>query len=96
MKLLSLFRDENAFRCLVLSRARDWRLKLQELAERGGTQLLMQGGLNQQLGIEYFEEIFTRSKDVFHKYKITHYLQPRSFTLPKFQALLLIPPAKAA
>jgi len=70
----AFFRDENASDAYVLSRA-EIEAKVTELAERGGTQLLMQGGLNQQLGIEYFEEIFTSIKRRFPQIQ-NHSLSP--------------------
>ncbi len=36
--------------------------KIQELVDRGGTQLLMQGGLHPQLKLTYFEELFRSIK----------------------------------
>jgi len=39
--------------------------KIQELIDRGGTQILMQGGHNPELGIEYYEELCSRIKADF-------------------------------
>jgi cyclic dehypoxanthinyl futalosine synthase len=39
--------------------------KIAELVERGGTQLLMQGGLHPEIGIEYFENLFREIKRRF-------------------------------
>ena len=39
--------------------------KISELVEQGGTQLLMQGGLNPELKIDFFEELFKKIKDRF-------------------------------
>lgn len=39
--------------------------KIQELVDRGGTQLLMQGGLHPDLRIEWFEELFREMKRRF-------------------------------
>lgn len=37
--------------------------KISELVERGGTSVLMQGGLNPGLGIEWFEDLFRKIKE---------------------------------
>ncbi len=39
--------------------------KIEELVERGGTQLLMQGGLNPKVGMEYIEQLFQLIKEKF-------------------------------
>jgi cyclic dehypoxanthinyl futalosine synthase len=49
--------------------------KVGELAERGGTQLLMQGGLHPDLGIDWFEELFRTIRTRFPQVQI-HSLSP--------------------
>jgi cyclic dehypoxanthinyl futalosine synthase len=44
--------------------------KVQELAERGGTQLLMQGGLHPELKITWFEELFQQLRRRFPQVQI--------------------------
>ncbi len=44
--------------------------KVAELVERGGTQLLMQGGLHPELRIEWFEELFRRIRACFPQVQI--------------------------
>jgi cyclic dehypoxanthinyl futalosine synthase len=44
--------------------------KVQELAERGGTQLLMQGGLHPELKIDWFEELFRQLRQKFPQVQI--------------------------
>ena len=39
--------------------------KIQELIDQGGTQVLLQGGHNPELKIEYYEELFTYIKAEF-------------------------------
>lgn len=39
--------------------------KIRETVERGGTQLLLQGGLNPALGIDYYEGLFRHIKESF-------------------------------
>jgi cyclic dehypoxanthinyl futalosine synthase len=49
--------------------------KVAELIAQGGTQLLMQGGLHPQLGIEFFEELFRGIKGRFPEIR-NHSLSP--------------------
>lgn len=49
--------------------------KVDELVERGGTQLLMQGGLHPQLRIDYFESLFRLIKQRFPQVQ-NHSLSP--------------------
>jgi len=49
--------------------------KVGELAERGGTQLLMQGGLHPDLKIDWFEELFRTIRAQFPQVRI-HSLSP--------------------
>jgi len=49
--------------------------KIDELVAQGGTQLLMQGGLNADIGIEYFEELFCGIKSRYPTLQV-HSLSP--------------------
>lgn len=49
--------------------------KVQELVEVGGTQLLLQGGHNPELGIEYYEDLFKRLRADFPQVTL-HSLSP--------------------
>ncbi len=53
--------------------------KISELVEQGGTQLLMQGGLNPELKIDFFEELFRGIKDRFPTVQ-NHSLSPAEVT----------------
>ncbi|MBE0597734.1 MAG: dehypoxanthine futalosine cyclase [Desulfuromonadales bacterium] len=53
--------------------------KVRELADHGGTQLLMQGGLHPQLRIDWFEAIFRRLREEFPMVRI-HSLSPAEIT----------------
>ena len=53
----AFYRDKSAEDAYVLSQAEIF-LKIEELVELGGTQLLMQGGVNPELTISFFEELF--------------------------------------
>ena len=48
--------------------------KVEELVAQGGTQVLIQGGLNPKLGIEYFEQLFREIKKRFNVH--IHSLSP--------------------
>ncbi|WP_243372277.1 cyclic dehypoxanthinyl futalosine synthase [Geotalea sp. SG265] len=53
--------------------------KIAELVEQGGTQLLMQGGLHPELGIAFFEKLFTGIKKRFPQVQ-NHSLSPAEVT----------------
>jgi cyclic dehypoxanthinyl futalosine synthase len=53
--------------------------KIAELVEQGGTQLLMQGGLNPDLQIDFFEELFREIKKRFPGVQ-NHSLSPAEIT----------------
>jgi cyclic dehypoxanthinyl futalosine synthase len=53
--------------------------KIAELADQGGTQLLMQGGLHPELGIDYFERLFREIKRRFPRIW-NHSLSPAEIT----------------
>jgi cyclic dehypoxanthinyl futalosine synthase len=57
----AFYRDKSAADAYVLSH-KDIFDKIEELVAQGGTQLLMQGGLNPELAIEFFEELFCAIK----------------------------------
>jgi cyclic dehypoxanthinyl futalosine synthase len=56
--------------------------KVRELAEHGGTQLLMQGGLHPELQIDWFEELFRAIRAQFRRCRSTPCHPPRSGTSP--------------
>lgn len=60
----AFYRDKQAPDAYVLSRDVIFD-KIDELVSLGGTQLLMQGGLNPELRIDFFEELFRTIKDRF-------------------------------
>jgi len=63
-KFCAFYRDGSAPDAYVLSREEIFG-KIDELVEQGGTQLLMQGGLHPDLGIDYFEDLFREIKKRF-------------------------------
>lgn len=60
----AFYRNKEASDAYILSRENIFE-KIAELVEQGGTQLLMQGGLNPDLKIDYFEGLFTEIKRRF-------------------------------
>jgi len=60
----AFYRDKNAPDAYVLAQEEIFE-KIDELVSQGGTQLLMQGGLNPELGIGFFEELFRKIKARF-------------------------------
>ncbi|MBL0224645.1 MAG: dehypoxanthine futalosine cyclase [Geobacteraceae bacterium] len=60
----AFYRDKEASDAYVLNQEEIFE-KIDELVRQGGTQLLMQGGLNPELGIDFFEGLFRRIKNRF-------------------------------
>jgi len=60
----AFYRDKDSADAYVLSRG-EIISKISELVEQGGTQLLMQGGLNPDLEIGFFEDLFREIKERF-------------------------------
>jgi len=60
----AFYRDKDAPDAYVLTRDEIY-AKIAELVAHGGTQLLMQGGLNPELRIDFFEELFQEIKKRF-------------------------------
>jgi cyclic dehypoxanthinyl futalosine synthase len=60
----AFYRDKDAPDAYVLAQEEIFD-KIDELVRQGGTQLLMQGGLNPELGIGFFEELFREIKARF-------------------------------
>jgi cyclic dehypoxanthinyl futalosine synthase len=57
----AFYRDKSAVDAYVLPQEEIFN-KIEELVSQGGTQLLMQGGLNPELTIEFFEDLFRKIK----------------------------------
>jgi cyclic dehypoxanthinyl futalosine synthase len=73
-KFCAFYRDETHPEAYLLSYAQIFR-KVQELVDRGGTQLLMQGGLHPELQLDWFEELFRQLRQRFPTVQI-HSLSP--------------------
>ena len=74
----AFYRSSDAADAYVLSREQIYG-KIAELVEQEGTQLLMQGGLNPDLKIDFFEELFREIKKRFPTVR-NHSLSPAEVT----------------
>jgi len=63
-KFCAFYRDADSPDAYVLSKD-DIFKKIEETIDLGGTQILMQGGVHPDLGIEYFEDLFSSIKSRF-------------------------------
>jgi len=77
-RFCAFYRDEAEADAYLLSQEEICR-KVEELVAQGGTQLLMQGGLHPQLGIEFFENLFRVIKGRFPEIR-NHSLSPAEIT----------------
>jgi cyclic dehypoxanthinyl futalosine synthase len=73
-KFCAFYRDETHPEAYLLSYAQIFS-KVQELIDRGGTQLLMQGGLHPELKLDWFEDLFRQLRQRFPTVQI-HSLSP--------------------
>ncbi len=63
-KFCAFYRTEDSPEAYILSKEEIFR-KIEETIALGGTQILMQGGVHPDLGIEYFEDLFASIKSRF-------------------------------
>lgn len=70
----AFYRNKDDVDAYILSREQIYG-KITELVDQGGTQLLMQGGLNPDLKIDFFEELFREIKQRFPTIR-NHSLSP--------------------
>lgn len=63
-KFCAFYRTEDSPEAYVLTRDEIFR-KIDETVAQGGTQILMQGGVHPDLGIDYFEDLFSSIKARF-------------------------------
>ena len=77
-KFCAFYRDQGAVDAYLLAEEEIF-AKISELVAVGGTQLLMQGGLHPDLGIEWFEQLFTRIREHFPQVQ-NHSLSPAEIT----------------
>ncbi len=88
-KFCAFYRDEGAPDAYLLAEEAIF-AKIAELVDHGGTQLLMQGGLHPQLGIEWFEDLFRGIKARFPQVQ-NHSLSPAEITQIAAVSKLTIP-----
>ena len=77
-KFCAFYRDYGAVDAYLLAEE-DIFAKIQELVDVGGTQLLMQGGLHPDLGINWFEKLFREIRQRFPQVQ-NHSLSPAEIT----------------
>lgn len=77
-KFCAFYREQDASDAYLLAEE-DIYLKIQELVNTGGTQILMQGGLHPGLGVEWFERLFREIKFRFPTVQ-NHSLSPAEIT----------------
>lgn len=63
-KFCAFYREADSPEAYVLTKDEIFR-KIEETVVQGGTQILMQGGVHPDLGIEYFEDLFSSIKSRF-------------------------------
>ena len=76
-KFCAFYREADSPEAYVLSNEEIYR-KIEETIALGGTQILMQGGVHPDLGIDYFEELFSSIKSRFSIQ--VHSLSPSEIT----------------
>lgn len=89
-KFCAFYRDANSPEAYLLSR-QELFSKIEETIAQGGTQILMQGGVHPDLGIEYFEELFSAIKATFTIQ--VHSLSPAEISALAKRAHITIPQA---
>src|SRR5574337_1868784 len=63
-RFCAFYREQDSPEAYVLAKDEIFR-KIEETIAQGGTQILMQGGVHPDLGIEYFEDLFSSIKSRF-------------------------------
>ena len=77
-KFCAFYRDHGASDAYLLAEEEIF-TKISELVAVGGTQLLMQGGLHPDLGIDWFEQLFRKIRERFPQVQ-NHSLSPAEVT----------------
>jgi cyclic dehypoxanthinyl futalosine synthase len=77
-RFCAFYRDRDAADAYLLGDEEIYR-KIGELVDSGGTQLLMQGGLHPELGVEWFERLFRGIRERFPMVQ-NHSLSPAEIT----------------
>jgi cyclic dehypoxanthinyl futalosine synthase len=90
-RFCAFYRDQGATDAYLLAEEEIF-AKIEELLAAGGTQLLMQGGLHPELGIEWFEKLFRQIRERFPQVQ-NHSLSPAEITQIARISRLAIPEA---
>jgi cyclic dehypoxanthinyl futalosine synthase len=77
-RFCAFYRDQDSPDAFLLAEGEIF-AKIKELVDVGGTQLLMQGGLHPELGIDWFEKLFREIKERFPQLQ-NHSLSPAEIT----------------
>jgi cyclic dehypoxanthinyl futalosine synthase len=91
-KFCAFYRDADSPDAYLLSQ-QELFSKIEETIAQGGTQILMQGGVHPDLGIEYFEELFSAIKSRFTIQ--IHSLSPSEISYIAKRAHITVPEALA-
>lgn len=89
-KFCAFYRDADSSEAYLLSK-QELFSKIEEAIAQGGTQILMQGGVHPDLGIEYFQELFSSIKSKFTIQ--VHSLSPSEISYIARRANITIPEA---
>jgi len=89
-KFCAFYREAGSSEAYLLSK-QELFSKIEETIAQGGTQILMQGGVHPDLGIEYFEELFSSIKSRFTIQ--VHSLSPSEISYIAKRAHITIPQA---
>lgn len=84
----AFYREQGSPEAYILTREEIFK-KIEETLAQGGTQILMQGGVHPDLGIEYFEDLFSSIKSRFAIQ--VHSLSPAEITFLSNKAGIRIP-----
>ncbi|MCX8163890.1 MAG: dehypoxanthine futalosine cyclase [Aquificaceae bacterium] len=85
-KFCAFYRKVGSVEGYVLSKEEVLR-KVEELVSWGGTTLLMQGGLNPELPLDYYEDLISSIKEKFPKVQIHSFSAPEIVYLSKIENL---------
>ncbi len=85
-KFCAFYREPGSKEGYVIDRD-TLRKKIEETLELGGTSILIQGGLNPQLGIEYYEELLSFIKENFPQVHVHGFSAPEIVHISKVSGL---------
>ncbi|MFC2138162.1 CofH family radical SAM protein [Bacteroidota bacterium] len=74
-------KDDDAY----ITKIDEYKIKIKELFNLGGNQILLQGGCHPKLGLTYYKELFTELKRLFPELKIHALGPPEIFHLARIE-----------